>query len=75
MAVCRPELSERHIHERKPIQCFYTLLASAAGVSVINGEGKTNGRGRGRREKKRNASRQTAAKREKFFELAASGGR
>ena len=47
MAVCRPELSERHIHEHKPIQCFYTLLASAAGVSVINGEGKTNSRGGG----------------------------
>ena len=41
-------------------------LASVAGVSVINGEGKTNSRGRGRREKKRNASRQTAVKREKF---------
>ena len=48
-----------------------TLLA----MVIVNGEGKTNSRGRGRREKKRNASRQTAVKREKFFELAASGGR
>ena len=57
------------------VESLSERLASAAGVSVINGEGKINSRGRGRREKKRKASRHTAVKREKFFELAASGGR
>ena len=53
--------------------CVTNFLASAAGVSVINGEGKKQQGGR--REKKGNASRHSAVKREKFFELVASGGR